>query len=84
MVESEEVLGKIAAYETDNYAVRLCDIYHGEGYGERVEGCVFAFAGNLERLRTVKEYERERRAFEELEPMGESEETEQSGESASV
>ena len=67
MVESEEVLEKLAAYETNNYGVRLCDIYHGDGYREIVEGCVFAFYGDRANLRTVEEYEVEQRAFQELE-----------------
>ena len=74
MVESEEVLGKIAAYETDNYAVRLCDIVYGDGEGDMVKGCVFAFAKGVERLRSVEEYEQEKRAFEELEGVEEEEE----------
>ena len=65
MVESEEALDKIAAYETDNYGVRLCDIYYGDG--QRLEGCTFGFWGDLSHLKTVEEYELEQRAYEELE-----------------
>lgn len=65
MVKNEEVLESIAAYETDNYGVRLCEIYYGGGH--MLEGCVFAFAGDISHLRTVEEYGLEQRAYEELE-----------------
>lgn len=65
MVESEEVLEKLAAYETNKYGVRLCEITFGDG--RTVEGCIFAFQGDLGRLKTVEEYELEQKAFAELE-----------------
>jgi hypothetical protein len=67
MVRNEEVLEKIAAYETSNYGVRLCEIYYGGG--QALEGCVFAFAGDTSLLRTVEEYGLEQRAYEELESI---------------
>ena len=65
MVESEEVLEKLAANETNNYGVRLCDITFDDG--RMVEGCVFAFQGDFGRLKTVEQYELEQEAFAELE-----------------
>lgn len=65
MIESEEVLEKLAAYETNNYGMGLCEITFGDG--RTAEGCVFAFQGDLGRLKTVEEYELEQKAFAEFE-----------------
>lgn len=58
------MLKKIAAYETDNYGVRLCEISYDDC--RMLDGCVFAFAGDVSRLKTVEEYELEKQAFQDL------------------
>ena len=68
MVESEEVLETLAAYETNYYGVRLCEISFGDG--RTVEGCVFVFRGKFGWLETVEEYELEQNASAELEKYG--------------
>lgn len=71
MVRNEEVLEKIAAYETNNYGVRLCNIFYGDGGGSSIQGCVFEFRGDLSRLRTMDEYEVEQRTYQELDALSE-------------
>ena len=59
------MLEKLAAYENNNYGVRLYDFIFGDG--RTVEGCVTAFQGDFGRLKTAEEYELEQKAFAELE-----------------
>lgn len=53
MVEGDEQLGMLAAWEGENYEVQRCEILY-EG-GDEVQGCVFVFCGNEGDLRDVVE-----------------------------